>query len=98
MLDELVRRKDVISIIDSVMNNREIDSIRNAILAIRDKVIEMEGDENVQAIDGDVFYAKMFLRGDELHETIPWFEGARYVVIDTMYKIDTGVYGEIRYE
>lgn len=35
-----MRKEDVLKIIDEVMNNREIDSIRNAILAIRDKVIE----------------------------------------------------------
>lgn len=36
-----MRKEDVLKIIDEVMNNREIDSIRNAILAIRDKVIEI---------------------------------------------------------
>ena len=35
-----MNKNDVLKIIDEVMNNREIDSIRNAILAIRDKVID----------------------------------------------------------
>ena len=35
-----MQKSEVLKIIDEVMNNREIDSIRNAILAIRDKVIE----------------------------------------------------------
>ena len=35
-----MQKDEVLKIIDEVMNNREIDSIRNAILAIRDKVIE----------------------------------------------------------
>lgn len=41
----MIKKENVLRIIDSVMNNREIDSIRNAILAIRDKVVEMPDDE-----------------------------------------------------
>ena len=33
-----MKKSEVLEIIDEVMNNREIDSIRNAILAIRDTV------------------------------------------------------------
>lgn len=88
----------VLKIIDEVMNNREIDSIRNAILAIRDKIIELE-DES----EWDDFLkrhtAKLELRGNNpLAETSPYFKGAKYVCIDTTEKIDTGYYGTIWYE
>ena len=39
---DMVSKDEVMQIIDNVMNNREIDSIRNAILAIRDGVKEIE--------------------------------------------------------
>ena len=92
----MVNKNDVLKIIDDVMNNREIDSIRNAILAIRDKVIEMD-DDGQDPILGK-FYAKLVLRGNnELCVAQPWFDGAKYVVIDTAEKIDTGLYGCIHY-
>jgi len=88
-----MKKSEVINIIDEVMNNREIDSIRNAILAIRDKVIELEDDKK------SVNFAKLELRGDnELFTVSPYFEGAKYVCIDTYEKIDTGEYGAIWYE
>ncbi len=82
-------KAQVLNIIDEVMNNREIDSIRNAILAIRDKVIDLPDSENAVTLT---------LRGDNpLQETIPWSEGCKYVRIDTFEKIDTGIYGSIEY-
>ena len=90
-----MKKSEVLAVIDEVMNNREIDSIRNAILAIRDKVIELD--------DGDDwkkdYYAKLKLRGNNpLYTVSPHFDGAKYVCIDTMAKVDTGLYGEIWYE
>ena len=77
------------------MNNREIDSIRNAILAIRDKVIELPDDEDDWMKD---YVADLKLRGDcPLNYRIPYFNGANRVRIDTRAKIDTGIYGEIEY-
>ena len=87
-----MKKSEVINIIDEVMNNREIDSIRNAILAIRDKVIEFDDNESE-------YTAKLKLRGNNaLFVTSPYFNGAEYVCIDTCTKIDTGEYGEIWYE
>lgn len=92
----MVNKNDVLEIIDDVMNNREIDSIRNAILAIRDKVIEMGDVGNVNLLGEG--YAKLALRGNnELCVAQPWFDGAKYVVVDTCEKIDTGLYGCIHY-
>lgn len=86
-------KSDVIKIIDEVMNNREIDSIRNAILAIRDKVIEY-GDE-IEEIDKPV---KITLRGGEPSFTNYYFEDAKYICFDPSEKIDTKQYGTIWYE
>ena len=87
-----VYKNDVLKIIDEVMNNREIDSIRNAILAIRDKVIEMP-------CENDDSYARLRLwTKNELCCTVNYFDGAKYVVIDTTEKVDTGVRGTYRYE
>ena len=86
-----MKKSDILSIIDEVMNNREIDSIRNAILAIRDKVKDCPDEES-----GIV---RLPLRGDNELECITPFKGGdRYVYIDTMYKIDTGIYGAIWYD
>ena len=87
-----MRKEEVLKIIDEVMNNREIDSIRNAILAIRDKVIEYDeyfGDRNV----------KIELTTDnELWCTMPWFPGARYICVDTTEYNDHGERGTYWYE
>ncbi len=89
-----MRKNDVIKIIDEVMNNREIDSIRNAILAIRDKVIDFNDNDWTKE-----YRAKLRLRrSNELCCTTPYFEGATHVVIDTSEKIDTGLYGCYWYE
>lgn len=85
-----MQKADVLRIIDGVMNNREIDSIRNAILAIRDKVVEYP--ESNQ-------YARLELcTNNELCCATPYYKGAKYVVIDTSYKIDSGVRGAYWYE
>lgn len=84
-------KNEVLKIIDEVMNNREIDSIRNAILAIRDKVIDYP--------DIGEYYAKLKLRGhNDLYCTSPFFPEAKYVCIDTAEKIDTGEYGAYWFE
>lgn len=89
-----MKKGDVLNIIDEAMNNREIDSIRNAILAIRDKVLELD--------DGDWttdYVAKLKLRGNnEPYCVGPFFSGAKYICIDTAAKVDTGIYGEYWYE
>jgi hypothetical protein len=86
-----MKKEDVLKVIDEVMNNREIDSIRNAILAIRDKVIELEDDSD--------HYAVLKLRGNnEPYVTIPFEKGDTHIIIDTWAKCDTGEYGEIMYQ
>lgn len=85
-------KEDVLNIIDEVMNNREIDSIRNAILAIRDKVLML--DESVYMMR----IYKIPLRGGEPCITFPYFDDAKYICIDPCEKIDTGRYGAIWYE
>ena len=88
-----MKKEDVIKIIDEVMNNREIDSIRNAILAIRDKVIDF------QELEDRDYHAELKLRGNgPLACCGPYFDGARCIVIDTAVKNDTGNYGGYRYE
>ena len=90
-----MKKDNVLKIIDEVMNNREIDSIRNAILAIRDKVLEMPDDNDEWEKD---YVADLKLRGDcPLNIAIPYFDGANRVRIDTCAKLDTGIYGEIYY-
>lgn len=66
--------------------------------AIKEKIIvdETEWEQNIK--NGDCTY-RIPLRGDnKLYTTSSWFEGAKYVVIDPMEKIDTGIYGSISYE
>ena len=88
-------KSDVLVIIDEVMNNREIDSIRNAILAIRDKILDFKDDGAKDPFK----VTRLRLRGDNpLCVSSPYFAGAKYVCIDTMAKIDTGIYGEMWYE
>lgn len=90
-----MKKDNILKIIDEVMNNREIDSIRNAILAIRDKVLEMPDDNDEWEKD---YVADLKLRGDcPLNVTIPYFDGANRVRIDTCTKLDTSIYGEIQY-
>lgn len=104
-------KENVLNIIDEVMNNREIDSIRNAILAIRDKVKELDEVNDVADVsdDGTIIIkelgsiVKVPLRGgSELCEVSfddpeekPLY---KYVCLDTCRKIDTGIYGAMWYE
>ena len=105
-MSELISKKTVLEIIDSVMNNREIDSIRNAILAIRDKVLEHNREqkpldlvdlaETISAVRLPIRANNVFL--PEFGTDGSTLEGARYVVIDMFEKIDTGEYGAVYYE
>ena len=86
----MVLKYDVLRIIDGVMNNREIGSIRNAILSIREQVLDL---------DDDKYYARLKLATrNELCCATPYYDGAEYVVIDTTYKIDSGERGAYWYE
>lgn len=87
-------KSEVLQIIDEVMYNREIDSYRNAILAIRDKVI------NYPECPPDYSrFAKLELRGhNDLYCISPIFPEAKYVCIDTAHKIYTGNYGAYWFE
>ena len=86
-----MKKAEVLKIIDEVMNNREIDSIRNAILAIRDKVIAYP--DNFEGVAMSFKLAT----DNELCCTMPWYQGARYLNIDVIEKIDTGVRGSYCY-
>lgn len=94
-----MKKSEVLKIIDEVMNNREIDSIRNAILAIRDKVLELS-DEKEDGFDDWTkdYVAKLRLRGNNPLRIGEHFDGAKYVRIDTCMKNDTNDYGAIWYE
>lgn len=87
-----MKKEAVITIIDEVMNNREIDSIRNAILAIRDKVIAYDDWR-------DNYVATLTLRGENpLRCYGDYFKGATKICIDTTAKNDTRDYGGYWYE
>lgn len=91
-----MKKEEVLKIIDEVMNNREIDSIRNAILAIRDKVIEFDDEQDDWKKD---FVARLTLRGNNpLRCYGDYFEGATHINIDTAMKNDTRDYGAYWYE
>lgn len=78
-------------IINEVMLDRNIDSIRDALMTVMEKAESSESFADNGAI-------KIELRGNnELSCVCPWFDGAKYVVIDPMAKIDTGLYGEYWY-
>lgn len=89
-----MKKEEVLKIIDEVMNNREIDSIRNAVLAIRDKIIEYP---DIDEYLND-YTARLKLRGGEISQTGEYFEGAKYLCVDTSMKIDSGIYGGYWYE
>ena len=91
-----MRKETVLKIIDETMNNREIDSIRNAILAIRDKVLELDDTENPLIID-DAIIVKVKLRGNHI-ASFGNQETGEYLCIDAHVKVDTGEYGAIWYE
>lgn len=89
-----MKKTDVLHVIDEVMNNREIDSIRNAILAIRDKVIELPDEDDWTK----EYCAKLKLRGNNpLRSYGDYYDGANYINIDTCAKNDTADYGAYWY-
>lgn len=92
-----MKKQQVLSVIDNVMNNTKYNSIRGAILAIREQILKIPDDDDNKYFMKD-YYAKLKLRGDNpLYIVEPYFEGAKYVCIDTMAKLDTGCYGTICY-
>lgn len=96
-MSDLINRADAIAIIDSVMNNREIDSIRNAILAIRDQVVDMKCADAFEPIETD--YAKLRIRDNNPPCLFGdgWYDGAEYLVVDMNYKLDSHLYGAYWY-
>lgn len=97
----VIYKNRVLEIIDSVMNNREIDSIRNAILAIRDKIIDEPEPE--LCIDTSFTTVKIALR--QRNAFLPEtgidgssIDGAKYAIFNMSEKIDTGLYGSVSYE
>lgn len=96
-----MKKDDILKIIDEVMNNREIDSIRNAILAIRDKVIAFEDEytDFSTVVLEDWHTYKIPLRShSEIKFTGEYFEGANYLCVDACAKRDTREYGDMWYE
>ncbi len=78
-------------IINEVMLDRNIDSIRDALMTVMEKAESSESFTDKGLI-------KIELRGsNELTCVYPWFDGAKYVVIDPLAKTDTGLYGEYWY-
>jgi hypothetical protein len=96
-----MKKDDILKIIDEVMNNREIDSIRNAILAIRDKVIAFKDEDTdfSTIVLEDWHTYKIPLRShSEIQFTGGYFEGANYLCVDACAKRDTREYGDMWYE
>lgn len=96
-----MKKDDILKIIDEVMNNREIDSIRNAILAIRDKVIAFKDEDTdfSTIVLEDLHTYKIPLRSySEIKFTGEYFEGANYLCVDACAKRDTREYGDMWYE
>ena len=102
-------KDNVLCIIDEVMNNREIDSIRNAILAIRDKVLELEDIKDIADVseEGTIIIkepcaiVKIPLRNNStlsINYDSAKDELNEFVCIDANRKIDTGIYGAMWYE
>lgn len=82
-----MKKDDILKIIDEVMNNREIDSIRNAILAIRDKVIAFKDEDTAFStiVLEDLHTYKIPLRShSEIQFTGEYFEGANYLCVDAI--------------
>lgn len=99
-MSDLIKREDAIAIIDSVMNNREIDSIRNAILAIRDQVVDMKCVKCADAFEPiETDYAKLRIRDNNPPCLFGngWYDGAEYIVVDMNYKLDSHLYGAYWY-
>ena len=109
----MIRRKDVLAIIDEVMFDGDIDSFRAAIIAIRNKIIDMpdyNGDpdfaeeheitvnQEMLQIDNPLTIVRIALRGEEMNCSDPYFEGAEYFCVCTGEKIDSRVYGSYWYE
>ena len=91
-----MKKDEVLKIIDEVMYDKNVDSMRNAVLSIREKVLQFKDPDDDFMKD---YYARLRLRGNnDLCCSVPYFEGAKYVVIDTAAKIDTGIYGTYWYE
>ena len=90
-----MRKQDALKICDEVMNNRDVDSIRNAILSIKSKIMACH--ENGH--EPSEYRATLRLRGkNPLYCTgKDYYEGAKYINIDTAEKIDTGEYGAYWY-
>ena len=96
-----VSQGEVLAVIDGVMNNREIGSIRNAILAIRNGVQKIHKELLVPPFDRE-YYAMLKIRSKnaflpDMDNYGTMLEDAKYVVIDMTAKVDTGLYGEVRY-
>lgn len=77
-----MEKSEVLKIIDEVMNNREIDSIRNAILAIRDKVIEApETDKQIIKAVWEKNENGQYLRCSNCYCSLPVRDDTHYPLI-----------------
>lgn len=94
--NDMISKETVLLVIDSVMNNREIDSIRNAILAIRDKVIELDAEQNEYYVRAKIRRNNSFLPKIDHYGNL--LDNAEWVIFDMCEKMGTGLYGSVRYE
>lgn len=89
----MIAKEDVLGIINTVMIDKNIKSIRDAILAIRHGVLTIP-DNNYLGFEP----VTLRLRGNNgLCEIKPHFADAEFVRIRTWDKVDTGIYGTIEY-
>lgn len=98
-----INREYVLKAIDEVMHNREISSIRNGILAIRDKVLQAQ----IRAMPfTNKYYIQLGLYENEHYACLPEFgsdgskrDGATSVIFDmTDWHPDTKTRGSIYYK
>ena len=93
-----MKKEEVLKITDEVMNNRKINSIREAILTIREKILEIPDSKGNDDWTKE-YCARLKLRGDnEPCCAGHYFSGAKYLCIDTSAKVDSGEYGLYWYE
>lgn len=103
----IVDKETIYKLIDEIMGDRNIDTIRKALITLKERVEEISmtdisewhKDWDLYELDGDLMRARLKLRGNNpINESTPYFDGAEYLVIDTMVKLDTRLYGEMYYE
>ena len=89
-------KEKVCEIVDEIMRDRNIGSIRDALITVKEKIMELP---DYDYTDFDAYPIKIHLRSPEpnlnvlAHCTAPYMEGDEYLYIDPVAKIDSHCYG-----